>query len=123
MYLESMKQTVAAVFTLESERVGLSKACLIILHPRHLLNTRNRERSKATIVSEHNLGAVATNRTNEITMRTTHIGVKLHHVRSLVADNVRRGWYLHLDGLPKIQHSHEELGCAKIYFRPPHPVW
>ena len=84
----SGKQTVVAVSTLESEYVALSKACLMIIHLRHLQKTISSEQSEATMGFEDNLGAVTASRSNKIKPRTKHINVKFHHVRSLVADNV-----------------------------------
>ena len=116
---KSVKQTVVAVPTLESEYVALSKACLMILHPRHLLKTINSEQTRATVVFEDNVGAVPTSRTDRITSRTKHIHVKFHHVRSLVADNVVNVKYIET-GFQKGRHFHEKLGRAKVYINPPH---
>ena len=88
---KSVKQTVVAVPTLESEYVALSKACLTILHLRHLLKTTSSEQTRATVVFEGNMGAVRTSRTSRtdrFTSRTKHIDAKFHHVRSFFASSV-----------------------------------
>ena len=46
---KSAKQTVVAVSTLESE-FALAKACLIIIHLRHLLKAISSEQGEATVV-------------------------------------------------------------------------
>ena len=60
----------------------------MVVYLRHLLKTICSEQSHATMVFEDNLDAVSTSRSNKITPRTKHIGIKSHHVRSLVASKV-----------------------------------
>ena len=66
----------------------MSKACVIILHFRNLLELNNKKQKQATVVFEDNSGAVSLSRSVKITSRTKHVDVKFHHVRSLVADGV-----------------------------------
>ena len=73
---KSVKQTVVAVSTLESEYVALLKACLMIIHLRHLLKTISSEQTRATVVFEDNMGVARTSRTDRITPRTKHMDVK-----------------------------------------------
>ncbi|CAB1119473.1 unnamed protein product [Ectocarpus sp. CCAP 1310/34] len=71
-----------------SEFVALSKGYNIIKYFRHLLDTINQIQEEATVVWEDNSRALKLTRSFRITPRTTHIDVKFHHVRSLVADEV-----------------------------------
>ena len=70
---KSVKQMVVAVSTLESEYVALSKACLIMLHLRHLLKTTSSEQTRATVFFEDSMGAVRAGRepTGERHVRST----------------------------------------------------
>ena len=110
---KSVKQTVVAVSTLESEYVALSKACLMIIHLRYLLKTISSEQSETTLGFEDNLGAVTTSRSNKVTPRTKHIDVKIHHVRSVVADNVVDVKYIET-GFQKADILTKSLGALKF---------
>ena len=109
--LKSVKQTVVSVSTLEY--VALSKACLMVVYLRHLLKTISSEQSAATVVFEDNLGAVSTSRSNKNTPRTNHIGIKFHHVRSLVADKVVDVKYIKT-GFQKADILTKSLGALKF---------
>lgn len=95
-----------AISTVEAEYVALSKACVMILHFRHLIKTINEE-CDTTIIFEDNSGAVALSRSSKITSRTKHIDVKFQHVRSLVADDV----------VVDVQHIETDLEKADILTR------
>ena len=83
-----VKQTVVSVSTLESEYAAWSKACLLLLYLRPLLETIVVNKARRPWFFEDNLGAVSTSASNKITPRTKHIDIKFHYVRSLVADKV-----------------------------------
>ena len=72
----STKQTVVAISTVEAEYVAMSKACVMILHFRNLLESINEKQKQATVVFEDNSGAVSLSRSVKVTLRTEHIGVK-----------------------------------------------
>ena len=84
----STKQQVVATSTVEAEYVAMSKACLMVLHFRNLLESMNETQEQATVMFEDNSGAVSLSRSAKIAPRTKNIDVKFHHVRSLVADGV-----------------------------------
>ena len=84
----STKQTVVAISTVEADYVAMSKACVMALHFRDLLESMNEKQEQATMMFEDNSGAVSLSRSAKITPRIKHIDVKFHHVRSLVADGV-----------------------------------
>ena len=84
----STKQTVVAISTVEVEYVAMSKACVMVLHFRNLLESMDEKQAQATVMFKDNSGAVSLNKSAKITPRTKHIDVKFHHVRSLVADGV-----------------------------------
>ena len=89
----STKQTVVAISTVEAEYVAMSKACVMILHFRNLLESINEKQKQATVVFDDNSGAVSLSRSAKITPRTKRIDVKFHHVRSRSGGCSRR--YLH----------------------------
>ena len=66
----STKQTVVAISTVEAEYVAMSKACVMILHFRNLLESINEKQKQATVVFEDNSGAVSLSRSAKITPRT-----------------------------------------------------
>ena len=72
----STKQTVLAISTEEADYVAMSKACVMILHFRNLLESINEKQKQATVVFEDNSGAVSLSRSVKVTLRTEHIGVK-----------------------------------------------
>ena len=74
------------ISTVEAEYVALSKACVMALHFRSLLESMNEKQEQATVMFEHNSGSVSFSRSAKITPRTKHIDVKFHHVRSLLAE-------------------------------------
>ena len=65
-----------AISTVEAEYVAMSKACVMILHFRNLLESINEKQKQATVVFEDNSGAVSLSRSVKVTLRTEHIGVK-----------------------------------------------
>ena len=81
----SVKQKVTATSSAEAEYVAMSKACKMILHWRHLLETINREQTEVTVLLE---AAKSTSESNKVTQKTKHIDVKYHHVRSQIVDKV-----------------------------------
>ncbi|CAB1110066.1 unnamed protein product [Ectocarpus sp. CCAP 1310/34] len=81
-------QTVLAISTFEAEVVALSKACLMVIHFRNLLESLKMKQKQATVLYEDNAGAVAFAKGSKITPRTKHIDVKFHHVRHLEDQNV-----------------------------------
>ena len=66
----------------------MSKACVVVLHFRNLLESMNEKQEQATVMFEDNSGVVSLSRSAKIIPRIKHIDVKFHHVRSLVADGV-----------------------------------
>ena len=84
----STTQTVVAISTVEAEYVAMSKACVIIVHFRTLLESVNEKQKQATVMFEDNSGAVSLSRSAKITLRTKHIDVKFRHVGSLEAEGV-----------------------------------
>ncbi len=87
-------QTVLAISTFEAEVVALSKACLMVIHFRNLLESLNMKQKQATVMYEDNAGAVAFAKGSKITPRTKHIDVKFHHVRHLEEHNVVEVTYI-----------------------------
>ena len=84
----STKQTMVATSRVEAEYVAMSKACVMVLHFRNLLESMNEKQEQATVMFEDNAGAVSLSKSAKITPRTKRIDVKFHHVKSLVADGV-----------------------------------
>ena len=66
----STKQTVVAISTVEAESVAMSKACVMILHFRNLLESINDKQKQTTVVFEDNSGAASLSRSAKITPRT-----------------------------------------------------
>ena len=58
----STKQTVVAISTVEVEYVAMSKACVMILHFRNLLESINEKQKQATVVFEDNSGTASLSR-------------------------------------------------------------
>ena len=58
----STKQTVVAISTVESEYVAMSKAVVMILHFRNLLEPMNEKQEQVTVVFEDNSSAVSISR-------------------------------------------------------------
>ena len=90
----STKQTLVAISTVGAEHVAMYKACVIILHFRNLLESIHEKPKQATVVFEDNSGAVQLSRSASISPRTEHIDVKLHNVRSLIAEGVVNVTYI-----------------------------
>ena len=76
----STKQTVVAISTVEADYVAMSKACVMALHFRDLLESMNEKQEQATMMFEDNSGAVSLSRSAKITPRKKHIDVKFYHV-------------------------------------------
>ena len=63
MELTSKKQTaVVAISTVEAEYVALSKGHVMVIHFRNGLESMNQDPEHATVVFEHNTGAVSLSR-------------------------------------------------------------
>ena len=84
----SKTHTVVAISTVEAEYVTMSKACVMVLHFRNLLELMNEKQEKATVTFEDHSGAVSLSRSAEVTPRTKPINVTFHHVWSREADSV-----------------------------------
>ena len=114
MNWRSTTQTVVAISTVEAEYVAMSKACVMVLHFRNLLESMNEKQEQATVMFEDNSGAVSLSRTAKITPRTKHIDVKFHHVRSLVADGVVDVTYIKTE-LQRADILTKSLGAVKFF--------
>ena len=62
MCIRDRKQTVVAISTVESEYVAMSKAVVMILHFRNLLEPMNEKQEQVTVVFEDNSSAVSISR-------------------------------------------------------------
>ena len=109
----STKQTVVAISTAEAEYVAMSKACMMILHFRDLLESINEKPKQATVVFEDNSGVVSLSRSAKITPRTKHIDIKFHHVRSLVVEGVVHVTYIGTE-LQRADILTKSLGAVKF---------
>ena len=88
MDLRSTKQKVATISTVKTENVAMSKACVMVLHSRNLLESMFAEQGQATVMFDENPGAVSLSGSGKISPRTKLIDVKFHNVRYFVADGV-----------------------------------
>ena len=59
---KSTKQTVVAISTVEAEYVAMSKAFVMVLHFRNLLESMNEKQEQATVMFEDNSGVVSQER-------------------------------------------------------------
>ena len=109
----SAKQTVVVISTVEAEYVAMSKACVLVLHFRNLLESINEKQKQATVVFEDNSGAVSLSRSAKITPRTEYIDVKFHHVRSHVAEGVVDVTYIKAE-LQRANILTKSLGAVKF---------
>ncbi|CAB1108204.1 unnamed protein product [Ectocarpus sp. CCAP 1310/34] len=108
----SVKQMVVALSSVEAEYVAMSKACTMIIHYRHLLSI-NQTQEEATRMFEDNTAAISTSVNNKLTPRTKHIGIKYHHVRSLIEDKVVAVEYIESDA-QKADILTKSLGAVKF---------
>lgn len=84
-------QTAVDISTVEAEYVVLSKACLTIVHLRHLMSMS---------VFEDNMGAVLLSETDKINPRTKHIDVKVPP-RQVAREGKSGQHKLHQNGQPE----------------------
>ena len=117
--LRSTKQAVVAISTVETEYVAMSKACVMVLHSRNLLESMIAEQEQATVMFDDNPGAVSLSERAKITPRTKLVDVKFHNVRSFVADGVVVVIYLKT----KLQRADiltkKKLGSCEVSQEPP----
>lgn len=109
----SVKQTVVSLSSVEAEYVAMSKACKMIIHFRHLMDTIYQNQTEATLLFEDSMGAIATSANSKVTPRTKHIDVKYHHVRSLIENKVVAVEYIKTD-LQKADILTKSLGAVKF---------
>ena len=109
----STKQTVVAISTVKAGYVAMSKACVMVLHFRNLLELMNEKQEKATVTFEDHSGAVSLSRSAEVTPRTKPINVTFHHVWSREADSVVDVTYVKTE-LQRADILTKSLGAVKF---------
>lgn len=83
------KQVSNALTTCEAEYLAISMASLEVVHLRNVLKEAGFEQSNATMLKSDNQFSITwTMGDKKQSKRAKHIDVRVHHVRTLVANNV-----------------------------------